>query len=166
MAESRITKHPFQCNIEPITRTNSMSLFTNDKDIEFRNFLRYTIIELGGQIEKPKTRLKKQVKSTEIGLKEQAVIMVLQMINQSPKDKLKMQAMLGQMLGDEEVNSSLEIEEEEERFCFNQFSTIIEVENDDYDSRIEKNGEEYKNDNEKLLLKKRGFELFDSAVST
>ena len=165
MAESTNIIKPFECNIQPITRTNTMTLLIDEKDTEFANFLKYTIIKLGGKFQNPQFRRKMKVKSTAMGLKEQAVLMVLQMISQSPEDTKRLKEMLNEVLEDDQNDLSQDSTEQNSMIHYDlKISTIIEEENDDYDSRLEDNKEDDQTNKNNMLLGKRGFELFSSVL--
>ena len=146
-----MNNNPFKCNIKSIIKKQSMTLFMDSKDIEFEIFLKYTIIQLKGKIKKPKTR-KKKIKLNNMKQKQQAMLIFLQMINQSSQDKDKLQKMFAKMLKNNNIKKS-----QIKSIYSNQLPVIIEQQNDHYNSRLEN-----KKDNHKKLIGKRDCELFDN----
>ena len=159
MTQSQIRKPLFKCNIQPINSSNTMSLFTGPYDFEFEHFLKYIVIKLGGQIKNPKIEaLKLPNPRKRLGRKEQAVMMVLQMINQSPDEKRHLQSLLSEYFSDkdDEINDSIDDNSSKEYSCSREIFTIIEEENDDFDSRLENNKELQNRVQNKMFLGKRG----------
>ena len=81
-----MTRHPsaqkyFQCSIEPINPDSTQTLFTDDEDLEFESTLQRLVFQLGG---KPPVHPLRPTREPEPPRNQQALILALMQIQQSP----------------------------------------------------------------------------------